>query len=272
MLLSSWLSRLKVITGFAVLSVVFVGAMLFVPGQAPAHAYPGPYPTDTVEPPYPPPPPTDTVEPPYPPPAPTDTVEPPYPPPAPTDTVEPPYPPPAPTDTVVPPPPPAPTARPPAPPPPPPADATATPIAPSPTPAEPGQPSSFESGSQGSNLPARLKTRETDPIVSPGYTVQPGDTLFRIALRAGTTVSALQAANGLWSATIRAGQILIIPNASVPSPRQGNVPSNPHSYVIRGGDTLFRIARSQGISLQALMAANHLTSPLIRAGQTLIIP
>lgn len=43
------------------------------------------------------------------------------------------------------------------------------------------------------------------------YVVQPGDTLFRIALRYGTTVEALRAANGLCSNLIVPGQVLRIP-------------------------------------------------------------
>jgi hypothetical protein len=56
-----------------------------------------------------------------------------------------------------------------------------------------------------------LKTRESDPIASGIYIVQPGDTLFRIALRAATTVGTLQRANRWWSTTIYAGQRLTIP-------------------------------------------------------------
>jgi LysM repeat protein len=43
------------------------------------------------------------------------------------------------------------------------------------------------------------------------YVVQPGDTLFSIAMRFGTTVAAIQAANGLTSAMIRPGMVLHIP-------------------------------------------------------------
>jgi LysM repeat protein len=43
------------------------------------------------------------------------------------------------------------------------------------------------------------------------HTVQAGENLFRIALRYGTTVQALQAANGLSGTTIYVGQQLIIP-------------------------------------------------------------
>ncbi len=55
------------------------------------------------------------------------------------------------------------------------------------------------------------------PMHSPGgvqkYVVQPGDTLFSIAMRFGTTVEALAAANGIGSDyLIFAGQTLVIPD------------------------------------------------------------
>ncbi len=43
------------------------------------------------------------------------------------------------------------------------------------------------------------------------YTVQPGDNLFRLGLRFGVSVRALQAANGLRSTYIQTGQVLVIP-------------------------------------------------------------
>jgi LysM repeat protein len=58
---------------------------------------------------------------------------------------------------------------------------------------------------------ANLPTLRTNPIPPSRYVVQPGDTLFRIALRAGTTVRMLQVVNGLAGVTIYAGQVLIIP-------------------------------------------------------------
>jgi nucleoid-associated protein YgaU len=54
---------------------------------------------------------------------------------------------------------------------------------------------------------------------------------------------------------------------STPTPQ-----SQQTTYVVRSGDTLFSIARRYGITVQAIMAANGLTSNNIRVGQQLIIP
>lgn len=43
------------------------------------------------------------------------------------------------------------------------------------------------------------------------YTVQPGDTLYGISRRHGTSVNAIKSANGLSSDLIRIGQVLAIP-------------------------------------------------------------
>jgi CSLREA domain-containing protein len=110
---------------------------------------------------------------------------------------------------------------------------------------------------------------------APGtYVVQPGDNLFRIALRFGLTVAALQAANGLTGTFIYVGQVLIIPGqgGSVRNPPPAT-PGPAGTYVVQPGDNLFRIALRFGTTVAALQAANGLgRSILIYAGQRLIIP
>lgn len=99
------------------------------------------------------------------------------------------------------------------------------------------------------------------------YTVQPGDTLTRIAARFGTTVSAIAEANGLANPNlIYVGQVLLIPAGSSPSP------TSP-IHVVRPGETLYRIALRYGTTVERLMALNHLSNPhRIFAGQILRIP
>jgi LysM repeat protein len=111
-----------------------------------------------------------------------------------------------------------------------------------------------------------------EPIV---HTVQPGENLFRIALRYGTSVDAIVAANGLSNShTIYVGQRLIIPRSASTSPEPA-VPSTTtdSAYVVQWGDTLSVIARRYGVTTEALMQANGLFSPhTIYAGQRLVIP
>jgi LysM repeat protein len=113
------------------------------------------------------------------------------------------------------------------------------------------------------------------------YTVQQGDTLFRIALRYGTTVAAIQSANGLTSTLIYWGKVLCIPTGSgpaptattkpgtTPAPTQGGVPA---TYTVQRGDTLFRIAVKYGTTVAALQQLNGIFGTLIYTGQVLKIP
>ncbi len=64
----------------------------------------------------------------------------------------------------------------------------------------------------GYAAPVPITVPAAAPAANPRtYTVQAGDNLFRIGLRFGVTVGALQAANGLPSIFIYAGQGLVIP-------------------------------------------------------------
>src|SRR5258706_10409299 len=89
------------------------------------------------------------------------------------------------------------------------------------------------------------------------YTVQPGDNLFRISLKFGVTVAAMQQANGIGNANlIYVGQVLQIPVGGnpVPTTQPGQptpVPATPPgsggtqptgTYIVQPGDTLSRIA------------------------------
>jgi LysM repeat protein len=117
------------------------------------------------------------------------------------------------------------------------------------------------------------------------YTVQRGDNLFRIALRFGTTVAAIQQANGLTGSTIFVGQVLKIPGAGgtaptatkpaatqAPAATATTAPSTGGTYTVRAGDTLFRIALRFGTTVAALKSANGLTSDIIFVGQVLRLP
>jgi LysM repeat protein len=110
------------------------------------------------------------------------------------------------------------------------------------------------------------------------YSVKAGDTLWDIAVRTGTTVEALLAANHLDpDARIRPGQVLALPpGAHLPS-----VPSAPRPkpaaplvvHVVQPGETVSGIAARYRISVAAIVKANKLgPGAVIRPGQKLSLP
>lgn len=110
------------------------------------------------------------------------------------------------------------------------------------------------------------------------YTVQPGDTLFAIAQRFGTTVAALQQANNLTTDLIYPGQVLFIPGAA-PPPAPPPPPSPPPpprpgttTYTVQPGDTLYLIAKNFGTTLDELRRLNNLQGDVIYPGQVLLVP
>ena len=113
------------------------------------------------------------------------------------------------------------------------------------------------------------------------HTVQPGENLYRIALRYGTTWPVLAAANGLVNPNlIYSGQVLVIPGpgtqppATPPpaTPPPATPPPTSGTYVVQAGDTLSRIAIRFNTTVAALVQANNIVNPnLIYVGQVLQI-
>ena len=95
------------------------------------------------------------------------------------------------------------------------------------------------------------------------YIVQPGDTLWSLARRYGTSVDAIKIANGLTSDQIQIGQILNIPISQTESYLE---------YTVQPGDTLWAIARKYNTTVRAIQSLNNLNGTLINIGQILRIP
>jgi len=92
------------------------------------------------------------------------------------------------------------------------------------------------------------------------YTVKPGDTLYLIATRNGTSVDTIMSLNSLSSTMIYPGQVLILPEKGT------------KQYTVQPGDTLYLIAKSFGTSVDTIMSLNGLSSTMIYPGQVLLVP
>jgi LysM repeat protein len=107
------------------------------------------------------------------------------------------------------------------------------------------------------------------------HTVRAGETVSHIALRTGTSVSAIVAANDLGPrALIRTGQVLTIPGGASSA---GSAPSTPApanaTYTVKPGDTVSHIAARTGYSLSDVLTLNGLgRSTTIHPGQKIKLP
>ena len=128
----------------------------------------------------------------------------------------------------------------------------------------------------GARSPARppglaRPPREEPPVEDNAghlYVIVPGDTLWWIAVRQGTTVEALRAANGIEGHLIFPGQRLVIPAEVAEVPQSISAPA-PGTVIVRSGDTLWGLALAHGTTVAALRQANGITRDLIFPGQIL---
>ncbi|RLB17320.1 MAG: lytic transglycosylase [Deltaproteobacteria bacterium] len=107
-----------------------------------------------------------------------------------------------------------------------------------------------------------------------------GECLSAIARRYRTSVRAIMAMNGLKSRHfIRAGWKLKIPTRRYASLKRISLPATSvktieksAEYVVRKGDSLWRIANRFGTTTEAIQSVNKLNDTYLRIGQVLMIP
>lgn len=97
------------------------------------------------------------------------------------------------------------------------------------------------------------------------YTVSSQDTLFSIAQKNGVSVADLKAWNNLSSDRISAGQLLVVSRSSGVS----SMDFSGSAYTVSLGETLYSVARKNGVSVTELKTWNNLSDDRIKAGQLL---
>jgi len=146
----------------------------------------------------------------------------------------------------------------------------------------------FGFGLASSLLLMTLLFATIDSQAAGSYVVQPGDTLFSIAVRFNVGISDLATLNHVYDVnTIYVGELLLLPNPLPPgyynanpiySPPTGTTPptyTTNFTYTVQPGDFLSAIAARFGTTPEAIIAANAATivnPSVLYVGQVLLIP
>ena len=126
------------------------------------------------------------------------------------------------------------------------------------------------------NRPAPAQTAKAAAHVQAAteHVVRPGDSLWNIAKRYGTTTQEIERINRIASANITVGQVLKIPAAAAP-PQDKGEPRKPGpgaTYAVRKGDTLQSIAKRHNTTVERLLAINKMQpQSKLQPGQKLLI-
>lgn len=103
------------------------------------------------------------------------------------------------------------------------------------------------------------------------YVMRPGDTLWSVASKHGTSINSLRSANHLSDDNVGVGETLLIPTGEInfDSP----APSSRRQHIVKSGETFTKIASNYGISVHALAKANPSAyADKLLIGERLTIP
>jgi len=135
--------------------------------------------------------------------------------------------------------------------------------------------SALAAGALALTLSAAPQAAQAQSPCGNAVTVSPGDTLYRIATRCGTTVSALVNHNQISNPNrIEVGQRIDMPGrvAGGASPQARGLVGGGR-YIVRPGDTLYAISRQFGIPLRVLLSMNPQIDPrFLRVGIDIRLP
>ncbi|WP_303885900.1 LysM peptidoglycan-binding domain-containing protein [Abiotrophia defectiva] len=137
----------------------------------------------------------------------------------------------------------------------------------------------YDAGGSSTASPARPQAPATG---GGSYTVQAGDSYWRIANKYGISIEELQRLNGTSSYFLYPGQSLVVPgSASTTSGSASSASSSTSSastssaggnYTVQAGDSYWRIANKYGISISELQRLNGTSDYNLYPGQSLKVP
>jgi LysM repeat protein len=108
------------------------------------------------------------------------------------------------------------------------------------------------------------------------HTVASGETLFSISKQYQVTIAELKSWNDISSNNLSVGATLRIYPSETPADAEQSIVAENEAqqnsyYVVKNNDSLFKIARNHGMSVDELKKLNNLSSSTIRVGQRLTV-
>ena len=142
---------------------------------------------------------------------------------------------------------------------------------------------STTSGSASSTSSSTTSTRSAAPAAGGSYTVQAGDSYWRIANKYGISIQELQRLNGTSDYTLHPGQSIKVPGSGTNASASSNsssaststtsaAPAAGGSYTVQAGDSYWRIANKYGISISELQRLNGTSNYFLYPGQSIKVP
>ena len=117
-----------------------------------------------------------------------------------------------------------------------------------------------------------IEIEETEPELVESVTVAAGDSLSEIAKANGTTAEKLARINGICNVnSIYVGQVILL-NDPEPEVETDAVEESLRTVVVESGDSLSKIAKREGVTVDEIMSLNNISDPnLLFVGQKLTI-
>ena len=129
--------------------------------------------------------------------------------------------------------------------------------------------------------PASASTKPNYKII---HTIQAGETIFRVSKIYGVTVDDIKIWNNLRINTVEIGQELVIlggnmkPNATItqtPAPTKTYTApatqSNTQYHILQAGETVFRLSKLYGVTIDDLVKWNNIKGFAVSVGQQLVV-
>jgi len=102
------------------------------------------------------------------------------------------------------------------------------------------------------------------------HRVRPGETVYTIARKYGTSTKALRASNRLGKKEVKAGQQILVPIAKASTTKVATTKAAVvNTYRVQKGDTLLSISQKFGVSPAEIKRINHLRGNTLMVGQVI---